>query len=164
MMIQKYAETFRKTRTAVAGGLAAVVLLSVCGCQDYKWRLGDYLKAEQEAAEKTHYLFVFYKWWLSDASNQMHGNVLPDAAVGALFQDTVNVLLEKDSSPEYANYMARYGVTSPPAFVLVAPDGTYYVASGFLPKERFIEFVQSAKSGRSAGSRRPAPAPPAKSP
>lgn len=161
MTSKKYAEASRRTLNAALGGLVAIGLLTATGCQDYKWQW-DYQKAEQEAREQGKYLFVFYKWWLSDASNQMHGNVLPDPAVGALFQDTINLLLEKDSSPEYANYLSRYGVTSPPAFVLVAPDGTYYVASGFLPKERFIDFVKNAKEGRSRGSGRPAPAPPPK--
>jgi hypothetical protein len=154
MTIKMYAEASRRSLTIALGGLIAIAMLAAPGCQDYKWRW-DYQKAEQEAREQGKYLFVFYKWWLSDASNQMHGNVLPDPAVGALFQDTINLLLEKDSSTEYANYLSRYGVTSPPAFVLVAPDGTYYVASGFLPKERFIDFVKNAKEGRSPGSRQP---------
>lgn len=136
----------------------ALAVLAAAGCQDYRWRW-DYQKAEQQARQQNKYLFVFYKSWLSNESNRMHGEVLADPAVGALLADTVNLLLEKDSSPEYGNYLAKYGVTSPPAFVVVAPDGTYHAASGFIPKDRFIEFVKNAKAGRSPSGKRPATAP-----
>jgi len=138
--------------------LIALSLLAAAGCQDYKWRW-DYAKGEQQARQQGKYLFVFYKWWLSNDSNRMHGEVLSDPAVGAQLADTINLLLEKDSSPEYGNYLAKYGVTSPPAFVVVAPDGTYYVAGGFIPKDRFIEFIKNAKAGRSPAGKRPATAP-----
>jgi thioredoxin-related protein len=138
--------------------LLALAVLAAAGCQDYRWRW-DYQQAEQQARQQNKYLFVFYKWWLSNDSNRMHDYIQTDPAVGALFADTVNLLLEKDSSPGYANYLAKYGVTAPPAFVIVAPDGTYYVASGFIPKDRFIEFVKNAKAGRSPGGKRPATAP-----
>ena len=138
--------------------LIALALLAAAGCQDYKWRW-DYQQAEQQARQQNKYLFVFYKWWLSNDSNRMHDYINADPAVAAQLQDTINLLLEKDSSPEYANYLAKYGVTAPPAFVIVAPDGTYYVAGGFIPKDRFIEFIKNAKAGRSPSGKRPATAP-----
>lgn len=119
------------------------------GCHDFHWT-SDYVQAEDRARAENRYLFIFYKWWLSDDSNRMHGEVIADPEVGSLFRDTVNVLLEKDSSPDYARYMTKYGVMSPPAFVLVAPDGNYYTRTGFIPKDRFMEFVGSVKSGRAA--------------
>jgi thioredoxin-related protein len=132
-----------------------LVALAV-GCTDYRWRW-DYEQAEREAREQDKYLFIFYKWWLSSESNRMHNDILTEPEVGALFQDTINVLLERDSSPEYAKYMAQYGVVSPPAFVLVAPDGTMRKKTGFVPKERFMEFVQRAKSPDSSRRRPPRP-------
>jgi hypothetical protein len=121
------------------------ILLPLAGCHDYNWKT-DYQKAETQAREQNKYLFVFYKSWLSSDSNRMHGDVLADPAVGDLFQDTINVLLEKDSCPEFARYMTKYDVTAPPAFVIAAPDGTYQARTGFIPKDRFMEFVQSAKT------------------
>lgn len=119
--------------------------LFLTGCQAYHWKT-DYQKAEEQAREQNKYLFVFYKWWLSNDSNRMHGDVLADPEVGDLFQDTVNVLLEKDSSPEFSRYMSKYGVTAAPAFVIAAPDGSYQSRTGFIPKDRFMEFVQVAKT------------------
>jgi hypothetical protein len=149
-------KAFRRSVWTGFGWLGlSLVVACAGGCADYKWRW-DYQQAEQQARQQGKSVFIFYKWWLSNESNRMHNDVLTDPAVGLLFQDTINLLLEKDSSPEYANYMARYGVTSPPAFVLVAPDGTYYVQSGYVPKDRFIEFVKNAKSGRAPGAKRPA--------
>ena len=119
----------------------------------------DYRAAEQTARAQNRHLFIFYKWWMSSESNRMHGDVLTDSEVAAELRDTVNVLLEKDSSPDFAAYMSRYGVTAPPAFVIVAPDGTYQVRTGYIPKDRFIEFVRAAKAPRAqrGGSRRPPP-------
>lgn len=121
----------------------------------------DYRAAEQQARSQGKHLFIFYKWWMSNESNRMHGDVLTDAQVSAELRDTVNVLLEKDSSPDFAAYMSKYGVTAPPAFVIAAPDGTYQVRTGYIPKDRFIEFVRAAKAPRPqrGGSRKPPPAP-----
>ena len=42
--------------------------------------------------------------------------------------------------------MTRYGITTPPACALVSPDGRYKLFSGYIPKDRFIELVKSAKA------------------
>jgi hypothetical protein len=154
---------YRRVRATAPYWLLCAVGLApaLSGCHDYRWT-ADYQQAEQQARSQNKQLFIFYKWWLSDESNRMHGEVLADPQVGALFQDTVNVLLEKDSSPAYSRYMTKYGVTSPPAFVIVAPDGNYQYRTGFIPKDRFIEFVRSAKAGRASSAadhQRPTQAP-----
>lgn len=154
MIKSMYSNVFRRSVRAGLSGLT-LCLMAMCatGCADMKWRW-DYNQAEQQARQQGKHLFIFYKWWLSNESNRMHGEVMADPAVGSQLQDTINLLLEKDSSPEYANYMVKYGVTSPPAFVMVAPDGTYYVQSGFVPKDRFIDFIKNAKSGKAPGGKR----------
>ncbi|HSW44941.1 MAG TPA: hypothetical protein VLM89_05170 [Phycisphaerae bacterium] len=157
-MIRRNPPSSRKVMTSLLPWLTAPLILGSVGCQDYKWRW-DFNQAEQDARQQGKHLFIFYKWWLNNESNRMHGDVLSDPAVGAQFQDTINLFLEKDSSTEYANYMTKYGVTSPPAFVIVAPDGTYYTAAGFIPKDRFIEFAKNAKAGQSPGDRKSPPAP-----
>lgn len=144
----------------------ATLLPVVAGCSNYRW-MNDFQAAEDYARQQHKHLFIFYKWWLSNDSNRMHGDVLSDPAVGMRLNDTVNLLLEKDSCPDYARYLSKYGVTMAPAFVIVAPDGSYQVRTGFVPKDRFIEFIESAKAARPVrpGARstpppaRPAPAP-----
>jgi hypothetical protein len=137
--------------------LPFVAVSAITGCQHYHWST-DYQSAEDYARQQQKYLFIFYKWWLSDDSNRMHGDVISDPAVAAHLKGMVSVLLEKDSSPEYGRYMSKFGVTSAPAFVIVAPDGSYQVRTGFIPKDRFIEFIESARTARPArpGGRRPA--------
>lgn len=138
----------------------ALSLMVAVGCQDYRWRW-DYQTAEDQAREQGKDLFIFYKWWMSDDSNRMHGEVVASPEVGALLQDTVNLLLEKDSSTEYAQYMGKYGVSSTPAFVIVKPDGSYRVEIGYIPKDRFVEFIKKARAGSSASPPRSSPSSPA---
>jgi len=153
-------------RRLFTSGLALCVL-AAAGCQDYRWRW-DYQAAEAQAREQGKDLFIFYKWWMSDDSNRMHGEVVASPEVGALLQDTINLLLEKDSSPEYAQYLAKYGVNSTPAFVVVKPDGDYRVELGYIAKDRFIEFIRKAKADSASNAPRPSPhapaAPPARQP
>jgi hypothetical protein len=137
----------------------ALSLLAAVGCQDYRWRW-DYQAAEAQAREQGKDLFIFYKWWLNDDSNRMHDMLLKSPEVGALLQDTVNLLLEKDSSTEqapYSQYVTKFGVNTTPAFVLVKPDGSYRVEVGYIPKDRFIEFIKKAKAGTSPNTPRAAP-------
>jgi len=129
------------------------------GCQSYNWRseLAAYKAAEQQAREEGKFLFIFYKWWLDSSSNRMLGNeVLTDPEVVALFQDTINLVVEKDFGPEYEKYMAKYGISDTPACVIVAPDGKFKVRTGFTPKDRFIEFAKRAKAALSTQPQRAA--------
>lgn len=114
------------------------------GCQEYHWRT-DYAQAEQDARQQGKHLFIFYKWWLDSDSNRMFSEELSDPAVKAVFQDTINLLLDKDFGPQYIEYMGKYGVTSYPASVIVAPDGRFVVRTGRIPKDQFIEWAKKAK-------------------
>lgn len=155
-MTQSHSCHIQRTFITRCRWLLVPIVLAAVGCHDYRWRW-DYEQAEQNARQQEKFLFIFYKYWLNDESNRMHSEVLADPAVGALFQDTINLLLEKDSAPEYARYMTRYGVANPPAFVVVAPDGTYRVRTGYISKDRFIEFIKQAKTTRPASDTRAPP-------
>ena len=100
--------------------LVSALLTGTAGCQSYKWLEGmdNYRAAEQRAREQNKCLFIFYKWWLDSASNRMlSGEVLSDPKVVALFQDTINLRVDRDFGPEYVEYMAKFGVNSLPASV-----------------------------------------------
>lgn len=136
--------------------------LLIAGCQDYRWQWDfaspERLQAtEREALEQGKLVFIFYKWYLDTDSNRMHGDVLADPEVGKLFQDTVNIALDKSSGPAYEQYLSKYGVTTTPACILVGPDGRYKVFTGFVPKERFVDLVTAAKSDLLEQTRRPTP-------
>jgi len=123
-----------------------IILTALTGCQDYRWVLDDFRTAEKLANDRHKDMFIFYKWWLSSESNRMHGEILPNPKVAPLFHDTVNLMLERDSTSGAAQYLSKYGITSAPAFVVVRPDGTFKTRTGYIPKERFIDFIKRAKS------------------
>jgi len=142
--------------------LTPILLAMLTGCADYRWHWDFNSASELEtteafAREQNKTLFIFYKWYLDSEANRMHGDVLADDKVGALFQDTINILIDKASGPAYERYVNRYGVTAPPACILVAPDGRYKVLSGFIPIDRFIPLVEKARE-ELAGRTRSAPA------
>ena len=110
----------------------------------------DFRAAEQIAGDQTKDLFIFYKWWLSQESNRMHSEVLTDQQVFQQLKNTVNLIMERDSTAGADQYMSKYGITSAPAFVVARPDGTFKTCTGFVPKERFVEFLKNAKTASSA--------------
>lgn len=142
--------------------VSVVAYVWIAGCQDYEWQWSfqspdDMQKMEEQASQENRLVFIFYKWYLDSDANRMHGDVLADNEVGTLFKDSVNLLVDKAAGPDYERYLSKYGVTTPPACILVAPDGRYKVLAGYQPKERFIELVQSAKAELMEGQRRSAP-------
>jgi thiol:disulfide interchange protein len=143
--------------------LGAAAMLST-GCASYNWWI-DYAAAEQEARESNKYLFIFYKWYLDNASSRMLGDeVLSSPEVMKHFQDTVNLLIDKEHGPAYVEYLRKYDVTEFPAAIIVAPDGTFQVRRGFVPKDRFIEFVEKAKQPVPERPRPPQPQPTGQAP
>lgn len=136
--------------------LAAGMLTVLTGCQSYQWRQ-DYIQAEAQARQEGKHLFIFYKWWLDSNSNRMLSQTLSDPKVKARFDDTINVLLDRDFA-EFEHYVRKYGVTTFPASIIIAPDSTYQVRMGFVPEDRFISFAEWAKSPRADRLHRRPPA------
>lgn len=135
------------SRGSALRGLGLVGLLCLgTGCaQEYHWR-HDFAQAEQDARTSGKDLFIFYKFWLDPASNNMLSEELSDPAVKSLFQNTVNLMLDKDFGPPYVEYVGKYGVNSYPASILVSPDGAHHVQLGRVSKNEFVRWAQSAKS------------------
>ncbi|MHC4797874.1 MAG: hypothetical protein ACYTF1_14620 [Planctomycetota bacterium] len=123
-----------------------MLLPALTGCQDYQWIFDDFRTAEQIAGDQNKDLFIFSKYWLSPESNRMHGEVLTDAKVFEQLKNTVNLLIEVDVTHGAAQYMSKYGINSAPAFVVARSDGTFKTCTGYVPKERFIEFLKKAKT------------------
>ena len=108
--------------------VSMVACVWMVGCQDYKWQWSfqspeDLQKAEDGARQKNKMVFIFYKWYLDSDANRMHGDVLADNQIGSLFRDTENILIDRAAGPDYERYLTKYGVTTAPACILVAPDG-----------------------------------------
>lgn len=136
------------------------VLPFAYGCQDYKWQWNfkspeQLQDIEQKAFSQNRTVFIFYKSFFD--SDRMHSEVLGDSQVGALFNDTVNIIIDKSAGPAYERYLTKYGITAPPACVLASSDCRYKVFTGFIPKDRFVELVKAAKAELSEPPRRPPP-------
>jgi hypothetical protein len=156
-LCQVYGAMNKQYRAGCIGGwrwlVTALLLWVAAGCLQYDWQY-DFKQAEAQAREQDKNLFIFYKYFLDSKSNRMLGSeVLSDPEVVALFQNTVNVLIDSSFGPEYEAYVDDFGVQSYPASILVAPDGRYETLEGYVPKRRFIEFVESFK--RQYGSSEP---------
>jgi len=148
-------------RAGRVGGLLYLVTVLVAGgaagCLQYDWQ-HDFERGEAQAREQNKDMFIFYKYYLDSDSNRMlSSEVLSDPEIVSLFQDTINVLIDSSFGPQYEAYVARFGVSSYPASILVAPNGQYETLKGFVPKQRFIEFVRDFR-------RKHAPAEPAAEP
>lgn len=131
------------SQTRIWAMTAALAILLGTGCQSYQWR-DDYLAAESQARREGKYLFVYYTWWLDATSARMESETLNDQEVQARFKDTINLKLDRQI-PQFEEYMRKYRVSTVPACVLVAPDESYQVRLGLIPKERFLGFVDSAR-------------------
>lgn len=133
---------FRLARRALVTACLAAMLV---GCQEYGWRR-DYVRAEEQARDEGKDLFIFYKWYLDRDSNDMLFYELSDPEVKALFQDTVNLLLDKSFGPDYVQYMQKYGVSSYPTSVIVRHDGRFDVLPGRVSEDEFLEWAKAAKA------------------
>lgn len=155
---RRAAESSAPRNRSISRGCGLSILLALLapatGCMQYNWR-NDFEAAEQQARAEGRHLFVFYKWWPDSDSNRMLGDeVLSAPEVVSLFQDTINVMVDRDFGPQFVAYVGKYGVTTVPSSIIVAPDGTYQVQRGFVPRDRFIEFATRAKTPRTeAGAR-----------
>jgi hypothetical protein len=149
-----------RIRTTSLISLCIGILPFASGCQDYKWQWNyqspEQLQAiEQKAFEQHKIVFIFYKSFFD--SDRMHSEVLADSRVGSLFNDTVNIIIDKSAGPAYERYLTKYGITAPPACVLASSDCRYKVFTGFIPKDRFVEMVKAAKAELSEPAHRPPP-------
>ncbi len=129
-------------------GLLLMALLSATGCQrGYRWDIsGDLPKAEQKARDQGKVLFIFYQYWLDPASSRMKGReLLSDPLVEAEFQDTVNLLIDREYGSGRVGQLRKYKVSTYPAFVLVAPNGKYKYLTGIVPREQFLQWVRDFK-------------------
>ncbi|HOW18077.1 MAG TPA: hypothetical protein PLC79_03495 [Phycisphaerae bacterium] len=127
------------------------------GCVEYRWE-ENVERAEQRAKAEGKYLFVFYKWWLSNDSNRMQAEVIDQPDVARVFQGTVNCRIVYEYPPN-REYMARHGVDRAPGFLVQAPDGSYQKLTGYVPKEAFIKWAQAAMTTPKAPERPSKPPP-----
>ncbi len=121
-----------------------LLLPLLAGCPQYNW-IGDVQQAEQKARAENRIMFVYYKYYLDSTSNRMLGNELSDPEVVKLFQDTVNLLLDRHFGPHKDYVATRFKVEEYPSSILVGPDGSYKVITGEVAKDRLIDWVQRSK-------------------
>ncbi len=143
-------------RLSSALGVLSGASLLCAGCASYNWQ-DNIERAEQRAKAEQKYLFVFYKWWLDNDSSRMISDVLNDQEVTRRFENTVNCMLDRDYPPN-RQYMSRHGLDRTPSYLIVAPDGAYQKLVGYVPKEAFLKWVETALTR--TGGERPSKPPP----
>jgi thioredoxin-related protein len=141
--------------------LAAAACFS-SGCVEFRWK-ENVERADQQAKTEGKYLFVFYKWWLSNDSNRMETDVLRQPDVARLFQNTINCRIVYEYPPN-REYMAKHGVDRTPGFLIQAPDGSYQKLVGYVPEEAFIKWAQAAMTKNPERPAKPPPITPTRAP
>jgi len=119
-----------------------VALAAGCGGgTDYDWVMDDYGRARKLARENDKHLFVYYRWWMSPECGTVERDVLENPEIKKLFRTSVNCWLHLEWQANQA-VMEDFGVHDVPAFVIVAPDGTFEQRSGATTPEQFEPWVR----------------------
>lgn len=107
-------------------------------------------RAREVAQQQNRRLVVLYKWWLHAESNELiHRVSRPE--VMRYFRDSVNCILDWDFVPN-REIMARYGVTSYPAVIIVEPNGESRLLTGLPSVEQIIKFAVAGSGASPAGA------------
>lgn len=125
----------------VLAGLAVASLTT--GCASNRW-LYNYTDAERAATTQEKDLLIVYRDHLDLSSADL------EDALGApiLTNPLKNYVLCSLVSAYAPNrkYVAQYGVTTPPALMVVHPDGTYHAKTEGFSSEAILAFLNSAKA------------------
>ncbi len=129
-------------RAAGRCALAMVMLSMVCvGCGP-KWE-SDINVALRQARRRQSGVVVFYKDPLDAQSALMHES-LEEPEVRKLIQERVRCVMVPFYPPDQ-RFVARYGVTQPPALIVIHPDETYHALTGAVDARSVVSFLNRAK-------------------
>lgn len=143
----------RRVTLFVLGGLCSTTLL---GCVDYRWEY-DPNRAISRAREENKNLFLYFRNVFDPKCGAMEREVINTPEVAKLFQNSVNGFIEY---PWFVELAGNYGITEVPSYVVIRADGKRRVRTGYMPKEQFIAFAQSALgSSEDPAARKPPPPP-----
>lgn len=142
--------------------LALLIMGAVCsttlvGCVDYHWEF-DPNRAITRAREEHKDLFLYFRNVFNPKCGDMERDVINTPEVAKLFQNSVNGFIE---FPWYTDVAANYGITDVPSYVIIRPDGKRRVRTGYMPKDQFIAFAESALSSPDEAAPKKPPPPPA---
>ena len=130
-----------RLRIARPSLLALCLLPLLQGCGP-KW-VYTFVEAENIARPADRPILVFYRDHLDVASGQMM-EMLARPEITRLTNGTVLCSLVSEYDPN-RRFVAQYGVVTPPALVVVHPDGTYHAYTGPPNIEQMAKFLTEAK-------------------
>lgn len=109
---------------------------------DFHWRR-SYTDARREAEATGRSLLLFYKWWLSPATRSVE-QTLEEPGVWRALREMVPCRLDSDYLPN-RSLMSGYGVSGPPAIVILRPDGRILtLQGGDISAEALINLARQA--------------------
>ncbi|HRX83399.1 MAG TPA: hypothetical protein P5572_00105 [Phycisphaerae bacterium] len=136
----------RRPRPLVSFAATLFVLglgLTASGCASARWTY-NYPDAERAAAAQERDLLIFYRDHL-DLSSADLDDMLESPALAPALKNYVLCSLVAAYAPN-RRYVAQFGVTTPPALIVVHPDGTYHAKTDSFTPEAITAFLASAKA------------------
>jgi len=104
----------------------------------------DLAAAQRDAAKLNRPVLISFTSPACTYCRQMEAEVIPQSDVLAEIAQYIPVKIDAWADPRTAE---RYGVDALPAYVVTRPDGApATMASGFVPRERFVRFLQTART------------------
>ncbi|NOX58012.1 MAG: hypothetical protein GXP29_04035 [Planctomycetes bacterium] len=130
----------RLARMAFVGS-CALLMFSAAACGP-AW-VYTFNEAERIARPKERPILVFYRDHLDVASARIR-EVLEQPETMALLEGYVACSLISAYDPN-RKFVAQYGVTSPPALIVIHPDGTYHALADVSDAVQIRAFLSNAK-------------------
>ncbi len=103
-------------------------------------------RALDAARNQNRRLFIVYKWWVDGRSSKLIHR-LSRPHVSSQFGEAVKCILDWDHIPN-RRHVAKYGVTTFPAMIIVEPDGRHRVLPGVPTIDDIIRFATMGSERR----------------
>ncbi len=129
-------------RPAAGVAILAAVLTAGVGCAP-QW-VYTFVQAENRAKPAEKPILVLYRNHLEPDSTRLM-EAVNDPRILRLTEGMVRCSLVSDYQPNRL-FVQQYGVTAPPALIVIHPDGTYHSMSGVATVEQIADFLAKAKA------------------
>jgi len=118
-----------------------LIALLAAGCGS-RWSY-SYIEAERQAAARERPLLITYRDHLEFSSGDLE-DAVKSPAIEPMLKNYVLCSLVSAYAPN-RKYVSQFGVASPPAVIVVHPDGTFHATTDQLTTEGIAGFLAGAK-------------------
>ncbi len=132
----------RKSTIRIAACLVVLLILCSSGCAP-TW-VYSYVEAERQAKPAEKPILIVYRDHLDVKSGKVQ-DMVESPSLASATSKYVRCSLISAFDPN-RRYLAQYGVTSPPALVIVHPDGTFHCLRNEFSTSIIKEFLTTSKA------------------